>query len=89
MSFAPVAVGVPHRFMGDGWDPAPIALAIALIVLLRWAKVPLRVPALVGAALGGLFLDLFTDTFDVSLATAMAVVVLAFAFVALVRIPAR
>jgi hypothetical protein len=89
MSFAPVAVGVPFRFMGDGWDPAPLVLTIALVVLLRLAGLSLRVPVLVGAVLGGLVLDLLTDAIDLSLATAIAVLALACTIVALARIPAR
>ena len=88
MFFASVAVGVPHRFIGDGWDPAPLVLAIALVALLRFARFPLRAPTLIGAVLGGLLLDLLTDSFDVSVATAIAFLALAFAIVALVRIPA-
>lgn len=87
MSFAYVAVGVPHRFIGDGWDLAPLVLAIALVVLLRFARFPLRAPTLIGAVLGGLLLDLLTDSFDVSVAMAIAVLVLAFTIVALARIP--
>jgi len=88
MSLASVAVGVPHRFMGDGWDPAPLVLTIALVVLLRFARFPLRAPTLIGAVLGGLLLDLLTDSFDISVATAVAVLALPFAIVALARIPA-
>jgi hypothetical protein len=88
-SFAAVALGVPFRFMGDGWDPAPLVLAIALVILLRLAGLPIRVPVLVGAVLGGLVLDLLTDAFDLSPATAIAILALAFAIVALARIPAR
>jgi hypothetical protein len=75
--------------MGDGWDPAPLVLAIAIVILLRLTGLPIRVPVLVGAVLGGLVLDLLTDAFDLSLATAIAILALAFAIVALARIPAR
>lgn len=84
-----VAVGVPHRFVGDGWDPAPLILAIVLVVLLRLARLPLRLPSIVGAMVGGLVLDLVTDVYDVSPATAIAVLALPVALVALARIPAR
>jgi hypothetical protein len=89
MSLPSVAVGVPHRFIGDGWDPTPLMLALALVVLLRFARFPLRPPTLIGAVLGGLLLDLLTDSFDVSVATAVAVLALASAIVALARIPAH
>jgi hypothetical protein len=89
MSIPSVAVGVPYRFIGDSWDPAPLVIAVALVALLRLAGLPIRAPALVAAVLGGLLLDLVTDVFHVSLATAIAVVALAFAIVALERIPAR
>jgi hypothetical protein len=89
MSFAPVAVGVPHRFVGDGWDPAPLILTIGLVVLIRLAGLPLRLPSLVGALVGGLLIDLVTDVYHVSPVTAIAVLALPAAIVALARIPAH
>jgi hypothetical protein len=89
LSFVATAVGVPYRFIGDGWDAAPLVFAIALVAFLRLAGFPLGTRGLVAAVLGGLLLDLLTDALDVSLATATAVIGLAFAIVALARIPAR
>jgi hypothetical protein len=85
----PLAVGGPNLVSGDGWDPAPLALMVMLVALMRWARIPLRVPALLSAVAGGLIVDLLTDTLDVSFLTASALLTLAFAFVALRRIPAH
>ena len=90
MSFATIAVGVPHRFVGGGWDPAPLLLAIAAIVLLRLARVPLGLlPALGVAVVCGVLLDLVTDVFGVSPATTVAVLAMPVAIVALARIPSH
>ncbi|HEX5936136.1 MAG TPA: hypothetical protein VFZ75_00375 [Actinomycetota bacterium] len=88
-SFPTIGVGVPYRFVGDGWDVGPLVLAIALVALLHLARFRLRAPTLAGAALGGLIIDHLTDAFDVSIATAMATLTLAFTIVALARISAR
>ena len=84
-----IGLGVPYRFVGDGWDVGPLVLAIAVVALLRLARVRLRAPALAGAALGALIIDHLADAFDVSIVTAIALLTLAFAIVALARIPAR
>ena len=85
----PIGLGVPYRFVGDGWDPSPLILAIAIVALLRLARFRLRPPILAGAALAALIVDHLADAFDVSIVTAIAMLTLTFAIVALARIPAR
>jgi hypothetical protein len=83
---APLAVGGPGPVLDQGWDVAPLVLAVALALLMRWARVPLRSGALLSAALvGGVALDLVGDVARISSATAIAVVALGFAVVALKR----
>jgi hypothetical protein len=87
-AFATVGVGVPYRFVGDGWDPAPLVLAIAMVALLRLARFRLRPPALAGVVLAALIVDHMTDAYDVSVATAIAILTLVFGMLALARISA-
>jgi hypothetical protein len=89
MSLSAIGVGVPHRFIGEGWDPAHLVFAIVLVLLARAIGLPLRPPVLVGAVVGGLLLDLVADVLDMSAATAIAIVILPVAIVALLRFPAR
>jgi hypothetical protein len=89
MPLATIAVGVPHRFVGDGWDPAPLLLAFAMLVLLRLARVPLGPRSLGAALVGGLLLDLVTDVFGVSPGTVVGALALPVAVVALARTPSR
>lgn len=84
----PLAVGGPGPVLGQGWDAAPILLSVTLVVLMRWARIPLSFVSLLGAVLGGLLLDLVTDALHVSLPTTMAVMCLVFAMLALQRTPA-
>ena len=84
-----IGLGVPYRFVGDGWDVGPLVLTIALVALLGLARIRLRVPVLAGAALGALIIDHLTDAFGVSIVTAIALLTLVFAIVALARIPAH
>ena len=84
-----IAVGGPRLGAPNaGWDVAPLALAVTLVVLLWWIGIPLRGPVLLSAFLGGLLLDLGVDALGLSLATAIAVMVLTFTIVALRRIRA-
>ena len=77
------AVGGPGPTLGMGWDAAPLVLAVWLAVLMRWARLPLRVGRLLSLALlGGLALDLVDDAVGLSLATTVAVLGLGFAVVA-------
>ena len=89
MSFPVIGVGVPHRFVGEGWDPAHLVFAVVLVLLARATGVPLRPPVVFGAVVAGLLLDLVADVLDVSAATAIALVILPFAIVALLRSPTR
>jgi hypothetical protein len=84
-----IAVGGPHVFTGDGWDPAPLILAVTLAALLRWSGIPLRGPVLLWALLSGLLLDLVADAFDLSIGTVIAVVAIAIAIVTLRRLPSH
>jgi hypothetical protein len=86
---AAVAVGGPNLVSGDGWDIAPVLLGVALLVLMRWARIPLGAPAVSSAIAGGVLLDVITDVSRVSLSITLAVLTLAFGVVALKRIPAR
>ena len=83
------AVGGPHLVTGIGWDPAPLILAVGIAAILRRAGVPLGLPTLLAALIGGLVLDLLTDVFQISLAVAIATLVLVFSMVGLKRGPAR
>jgi hypothetical protein len=81
----PLAVGGPHVMTADGWDPAPLLLAIVVIVLLRWVGIPIRLPIVLPALLAGLALDLMTDVSGVSMLTTISVLVLVAALVSLRR----
>jgi hypothetical protein len=87
MSWFPpsLAVGGPGPVLGQGWDAAPILLSVTLVVLMRWARIPLRFTSLMAAVLGGLLLDLVTDALRMSLLTTIAVMCLIFVLVALRR----
>jgi hypothetical protein len=82
---ATLAVGGPGPTLGQGWDAAPLILTVTLLVLMWWARIPVRPASLLGAVAAGLILDLATDALHVSLLTAIAVLSLIFAFVALQR----
>lgn len=84
-----LAVGGPGPTISGGWDFAPLALIVALIVLIRWAGVQLRACTLACAVGGGLLIDLLTDALHVSFLTAMALLTLIFAMIALRRMPSR
>ena len=88
MAFAPIPPGVggPGPILDQGWDAAPLVLAVMLALLMRWARISLRTGALLlTALLGGMALDLLGDMAGISLATTIAVVALGFALVALKR----
>jgi hypothetical protein len=82
----PLAVGGPGPILEQGWDIAPLVLAVMLALLMRWARIPLRTGALLAAALlGGMALDLVGDVAKIPLGTTIAVATLGFALVALKR----
>jgi len=83
-----LAVGGPNLVSGEGWDVAPLLLVAALLLLMRWARIPVRLPAILVAVTAGLLLDPLTDAYDVSLLTTLASLVLLFGIVALRRTPA-
>ena len=79
----PLAVGGPGPTLGLTWDVSPIVLGIAIAVLVRWAGIRISTRALlIVSVAGALILDPLIDTFGISLATACAVLVLAFVIVA-------
>jgi hypothetical protein len=82
-----LAVGGPGPTISGGWDFAPLALILTLIVLMRWAGIHLRAGTLACAVAGGLLLDLVTDAVHLSFLTAMALLTLIFAVIALRRMP--
>jgi hypothetical protein len=84
-----LAVGGPNLVSGQGWDVAPLLLMASMLILMRWARIPLRPPAILVAAGTGLLLDPLTDAYHVSLLTTLASLALVFWFVALRRTPAR
>jgi hypothetical protein len=86
---ASLAVGGPNLVSGERWDVAPFVLVAALLLLMRWARIPLRTPAVCSAAAGGLLLDPLIDASGMSLPVALAVLTLGFGIVALRRTPAR
>ena len=86
---APLAVGGPNLISGEGWDVAPLLLVAALLLLMRWARIPLRLPTILVAVTAGLLLDSLTDAFRVSLLTTLSLLTLVFGIVALRRTPAR
>ena len=88
-ALASIGVGVPYRFVGDGWDLTLLVLVVVMVALLRLARFRLRPPSLAGAALAALIVDSIADAYGVSVATAIAILVLVFGLVALARIPAR
>ena len=84
---AALAVGGPNLVSGEGWDVAPLLFVVALLFLMRWARIPLRLPAIIVVVTVGLLLDPLTDAYNVSLLTTMASLVLIFGIVALRRTP--
>jgi hypothetical protein len=86
---AALAVGGPNLVSGEGWDWAPLLMAAALLLLMRWARIPVRLPAILVAVTASLLLDPLTDAFHVSLLTTLALLVLIFGIVALRRTPSH
>ncbi|HEX6580537.1 MAG TPA: hypothetical protein VF195_06680 [Actinomycetota bacterium] len=86
---APLAVGGPNLVSGEGWDVAPFVLVAALLILMRWARIPLHTPAVCAAIAVGVLLDTVIDASRMSFPVALAVLTLAFGIVALRRTPAR
>lgn len=83
------AVGGPGPTIEGGWDVAPLVLVVTLILLMRWAGIHLSARTLACAVAGGLLIDLVTDAGHVSFLTTMALLTLAFAVIALRRMPSR
>lgn len=86
---AALAVGGPDLVAGEGWDVAPVLLFVALLVLMRWARIPLRAPAILSAVAAGLLLDPLTDAYRVSLLTTLSVLTLFFGVATLRRAAAH
>jgi hypothetical protein len=86
---AAVAVGGPSLVSGEGWDLTPVLLFVAVLLLMRWARIPLRAPTILSAAAVGLLLDPLTDAYRVSLLTTLSVLTLSFGIVALRRAAAH
>jgi hypothetical protein len=86
---AALAVGGPNLVSGEGWDVAPVLLIVALLLLMRWARIPLRAPTILFAVAAGLLLDPLTDAYRVSLLTTLSVLTLFFGIVALRRAAAH
>jgi hypothetical protein len=84
-----LSVGGPHVMLADGWDPAPLLLAIVIVVLLRWVGIPMRPPMLLGALLAGLALDLVNDLLRVALLTTISLLILSAALVSVRRTTSR
>jgi hypothetical protein len=84
-----LAVGGPNLVSGEGWDVAPLVLAIAMLALMRWSRIPLRAPAVLSAVATGLILDPVTDASGVSLLTTLSILTLVFGVVALRRTAAN
>jgi hypothetical protein len=84
-----LAVGGPNLVSGQGWDVAPLVLVGALLLLMRWARIPLHAPAVCSAVAGGVLLDPLIDASGTSFPFALAVLTLTFGIVALRRTPAR
>jgi hypothetical protein len=86
---SPVAVGGPDLISGEGWDVAPVLLIVAILLMMRWARIPFRTPAVLAAVTAGLLLDPLTDAYRVSLLTTLSVLTLFFGIVALRRTAAH
>jgi hypothetical protein len=86
---AVVAVGGPNLVYGEGWDLAPVLLFVAVLLLMRWARIPLRAAAILTAVAAGLLLDPLMDAYRVSLLTTLSVLTLSFGIVALRRAAAH
>jgi hypothetical protein len=71
-------VGGPNLVSGEGWDVAPLVLAIAMLA-----------PAVLSAVATGLILDPVTDASGVSLLTTLSILTLVFGVVALRRTTAN
>jgi hypothetical protein len=84
-----LAVGGPGPTIAGGWDAAPLALIVTLIVLMRWAGVHLHARTLACAVAGGLAIDVVTDALDLPFLTTLALLTLVFALIALRRMPSR
>ena len=84
-----LAVGGPGPTIAGGWDAAPLALTVTLIVLMRWAGSHVHARTLAYAFAAGLLLDLATDAIGVPFLTTLALLTLAFAVIALRRMPSR
>jgi hypothetical protein len=83
------AVGGPGPTIASDWDPAPLVLIVALIVLMRWAGIHLHARTLIYAVAGGLLVDLVTDAIDLPFLTTLALLTLVYALIALRRMPSR
>lgn len=81
----PIGVGGPDLVSGQGWDVAPLVLILALLALMRWARIPLHAPAVISAVAVGLIVDPVTDAFGVSLLTTLSILTLVFWVIAMRR----
>jgi hypothetical protein len=86
---ATVAVGGPDLVSGEGWDVAPVLLVVAMLLLMRWGRIPFRTPAVLSAVTAGLVLDPLMDAYRISLLTTLSVLTLFFGIVALRRTAAH
>ena len=84
----PIGVGGPNLVSGQGWDVAPLVLILALLALMRWARIPLHPPVVFVTIAGGVLIDVIVDASGASFPTALAVLVLVFVIVAIKRMPA-
>lgn len=84
-----LAVGGPDLVSGEGWDVAPLVIWMAILALMRWARIPLHVLPVVSAFAAALILDLAADAYGVPLLITLSLLLLAFGIVAHKRMPAR
>jgi hypothetical protein len=82
-------VGGPNLISGQGWDVTPILLIVALLILMRWARIALRIPTILSAVAAGLLLDPLSDAYSVSPVTTLSILTLFFGIVGLRRAAAH
>jgi hypothetical protein len=66
------ATGHPVWPVHPSWDFGPFAISLVLLVLLRIARLPLRVPVVIGAFVAGLLIDDVSHAMGVSIVHTMA-----------------
>jgi hypothetical protein len=72
-----LATGHPAWPVHPAWDFAPLAISLVLLVLLRIARVPLRVPVVIGAFVAGLLIDGLAEATGISIAKSIGVLLAA------------